>query len=98
MIPRARSSPVDRLSCSGIISAMDDLQVLYPLAAAEKIRTLLIEKNDDIKLRAAEYLVDIEYTRALNDLKMVIRKERSKKVKEKLIAYRNDMEEMLEQN
>ena len=81
-----------------VISAIDQLYNIYPWAAAEKVRSLLIEKNDDIKLRAAKYLVDIEYTLAIDDLNKVIKKERSKKVREQLVAYRNELDAMLEQN
>ncbi len=81
-----------------IISAMDELQEIYPWIAAEKVRSLLIEKNDDIKLRAAKYLVDIEYTIVIDDLKKLIKSERRKKVKEQLMAFFNELENMLEQN
>lgn len=81
-----------------VIAAMDDLQALYPISVAEKIRSMLILKNDDIKLRAAKFLVDIEYTKALEDLNTLIKKERSNKVREELIAYRNELEDILEQN
>ena len=81
-----------------VISALDDLQLIYPRVAAEKVRSLLIKKNNDIKLRAAKFLVDLEYTQALKDFDDVIKSERSKKVKEQLIAYRNELENMLEQN
>ena len=81
-----------------IISAMDELQEIYPWIAAEKVRYLLIEKNDDIKLRAAKYLVDVEYTLAIDDLRKLIKNERSKKVKEQLIAFKRELESMIEQN
>lgn len=81
-----------------IISAMDELQEIYPWIAAEKVRSLLIEKNNDIKLRAAKYLVDIEYTIVIDDLKKLIKSERRKKVKEQLVAFLNELENMLEQN
>ncbi len=81
-----------------IISAMDELQEIYPWIAAEKVRSLLIKKNSDIKIRAAKYLVDIEYTIAIDDFKKLIKNERSKKVKEQLVAFLNELENMLEQN
>jgi len=81
-----------------IIEAMDELQQIYPWIATEKIRSLLIEKNDDIKLRAAKYLVDAEYTLAIKDIEKLIKAERSKKVKAQLIAYQVELENMLEQN
>lgn len=83
---------------SDVILAMDQLQEIYPWAAAERVRSLLIEKNDDIKLRAAEYLVSIEYTLAIDDLDKLIQKERSRKVRERLIQYRNELDAMTEQN
>lgn len=81
-----------------VISAMDKLQDIYPWAAAEQVRSLLVEKTDDIKLRAAEYLVSIEYTAAIEDLDKLIQKERSRKVRERLTQYRNELDAMTEQN
>jgi len=81
-----------------VIDAMDELQGLYPRLAAEKVRSLLLKKNDAIKLRAAKFLVDIEYTLALDDLNEAIKSERRRKVKEQLTAYRNEMRDMLDQN
>lgn len=83
---------------SEIIAAMDELQKKYPMIAADKVRSLLIEKNDDIMLRAAKYLVDIEYTLAIDDLKKLIKRERSKKVREQLESFKMELESMLEQN
>jgi hypothetical protein len=83
---------------SEIISAMDELQEIYPMIAADKVRSLLVEKNADIMLRAAEYLVDIEYTLAIDDFKMLIKRERSKKIKEQLKGFKMELENMLEQN
>ncbi|HAF27937.1 MAG TPA: hypothetical protein DCG75_02720 [Bacteroidales bacterium] len=81
-----------------VIEAMDELEKFSPYLVAEKIRHLLAEKNNEIKLRAAKFLVDIEYTLAIEDLKKVIKTERSKKVKEQLNLYLYDLEGMLEQN
>jgi len=81
-----------------VISALDELQHLYPKAAAEKVRSLLIKKNNDIKLRAAKFLVDLEDKQALKDFDDVIKSERSRKVKEQLIDYRNELDNMLGQN
>ena len=80
------------------IDAMDELQNYYPWLAAENVRSLLSEKNDELKLRAAKYLVDIEYTLAINDLENAIKKERSKKVKAKLRTFKESLENMIEQN
>ncbi len=85
-------------SKSEIISAMDELQEIYPMVAADQVRSLLIEKNADIMLRAAEYLVDIEYTLAIDDFKKLIKRERSKKIKEQLTSFKIELENMLEQN
>lgn len=81
-----------------VISAMDDIQSLYPRIVLEKVNELLLTKNNDIKLRAAKFLVDNEYTQALEDFNELIKKERSRKVKEKMVAYRNELESMLDQN
>ncbi|MBU8892843.1 MAG: hypothetical protein KOO66_08685 [Bacteroidales bacterium] len=81
-----------------ILAAMDELQNIYPWLAAEKVRSLLIEKNNDIKIRAAKYLVDIEYTLVIDDLRKLIKNERSKKVKEQLIAFLQELDSMIEQN
>lgn len=85
-------------SKSEIILAMDELQEIYPMIAADKVRSLLIEKNVDIMLRAAKYLVDIEYTLAIDDFKKLIKRERSKKIKEQLKGFKIELENMLEQN
>jgi hypothetical protein len=89
---------LDEGNKSEIISAMDELQNIYPMIAADKVRLLLIEKNDDIKLRAAKYLVDIEYTIAISDFNKTIKKVRSKKVKEQLKNYMIELDMMTEQN
>lgn len=81
-----------------IISAMDELQRINPYSSAEKIRQMLTVKNKDIKLRAAKFLVEIEYTLAIEDLKNAIKSERSKKLKEQLNLYLHDLESMIEQN
>ena len=81
-----------------IISAMDTLQEIYPWIASEKVRSLLIEKNNDIKLRAAKYLVDIEYTLAIDDLNQLIKREKRKKIKEQFIIFKKDLENMIRQN
>lgn len=81
-----------------VIKAIDELEKFSPYSVAEKIQLLLVEKNNDIKLRAAKFLVDIEYTLAIEDLQNVIRSERNKKVKEQLNLYLNDLESMIEQN
>lgn len=80
------------------IDAMDEMNNLYPWLAAEEVKELLNSKNKDIKLRAAKYLVEIEYTFAFNDLVESINNERSKKVKEQLNEYKNAFEQMMEQN
>jgi glutamine amidotransferase-like uncharacterized protein len=80
------------------LKAMDELQIIYPYGAAEKVRKLLIEKNNNLKIRAAKYLVDIEYTFAIEDLRKIVKKERSKKVKEQLSIYLQELETMIEQN
>ncbi|NOQ26525.1 MAG: hypothetical protein GQ564_14295 [Bacteroidales bacterium] len=83
---------------SEIISAMDELYEIYPMIAADEVRSLLIEKNADIMLRAAKYLVDIEYTLAIDDFKKLIKRERSKKIREQLNGFKIELENMLEQN
>ena len=83
---------------SEIIAAMDELQEIYPMIAADEVRSLLVEKNSDIMLRAAKYLVDIEYTLAIDDLKKLIKRERSKKIREQLKGFKIELENMLEQN
>ncbi len=91
-------SKLDSGKKDDIIDAMDELEQIYPWAAAEKVRSLLIEKNGDIKLRAAKYLVNIEYTVAVEDMKKIIKNERSRKTKEKLYAYQVELENMMDQN
>jgi len=81
-----------------ILNAMEKLEFLYPYGAAEKVRKLLIEKNNNLKIRAAKYLVDIEYTFAIEDLRKIVKSERSKKVKEQLSIYLQELETMTEQN
>lgn len=80
------------------IAAMDKLQKICPYDVADKVRFLLKEKNNDLKLRAAKFLVDIEYTSVIDELKKIIKSERSKKVKEQLNLYLYDLESMIEQN
>ncbi len=81
-----------------IIYAMDELKKVYPYGAAEKVRELLIEKNSNLKLHAAKYLADIEYTFAIEDLRKIVKSEKSKKVKEQLNIYLQELESMTEQN
>ena len=74
------------------------MQNFYPWMAAEEVKKLLDEKNNDVKIKAAKYLVDIEYTFAYEDLLKTIKNERSKKVREKLKVYKEAFEQMMEQN
>ena len=80
------------------LAAIDEMQNLYPWFAAEEVKELLAHKNKDLKLRAAEFLVDIEYTYALNDIKEAIKDERSRKTKDQLKEYEAALEQMMEQN
>ena len=80
------------------LDALDELQKLYPWYAAEKVKALLLEKSDDIKLRAAQFLLDAEYTSAIKDIKEAAKKERRRKVREKLKEFQKQMEAMLDQN
>jgi len=66
--------------------------------AHDEVRKMLLEKDDDLKLQAARYLVEIEYTRAIDDLKLAIKIERNRKVKEQLADLQLKLENMLEQN
>ena len=80
------------------LDAMAQMQNFYPWMAAEEVKKLLDEKNNDVKIKAAKYLVDIEYTFAYEDLLKTIKNERSKKVREKLKVYKEAFEQMMEQN
>jgi len=80
------------------IMAMDELQAFYPWFAAEKVRQLLNDKSSDVRLRAAKYLTEIEYSIAIDDLETRIHKERNKKNKEQLKQYLSKLESMLEQS
>jgi len=78
--------------------AINKLKEIYPWVAHDGVRKMLLEKDDDLKLQAARYLVDIEYTRAIDDLKLAIKIERNRKVKEQLADLQLKLENMLEQN
>lgn len=80
------------------LEAMDELQNYYPWFAAEEVKALLKDKNRDVRLRAARFLADIEYTYALTDLEVAIKKERGKKTKEQLREHKVALEQMIEQN
>jgi len=80
------------------IMAMDELQEFYPWFAAEKVRQLLDDKNSEVRIRAAKYLSDIEYTMAIEDLETRIDKERNKKNREQLKQYLSKLESMIEQS
>ncbi|MFP4024160.1 MAG: hypothetical protein ACLFVR_06500 [Thiohalospira sp.] len=79
------------------IEAMGNLMNTYPWLAAEKVRTLLADKDDKVRLKAAEFLTHIEYTLAITDLEKAVKVERKRKVKEQLLTYENDMYNMIEQ-
>jgi len=78
--------------------AINKLKEIYPWVAHDEVRKMLLEKDDDLKLQAARYLVEIEYTRAIDDLKLAIKIERNRKVKEQLADLQLKLENMLEQN
>lgn len=80
------------------LMAMDEMQNYYPWLAAKEVKELLFEKSSEVKIRAAKYLVDIEYTYALKDIENAIKKVRNRKVKEQLTEYRNLLDSMTEQN
>ncbi|MGC9374788.1 MAG: hypothetical protein ACP5DQ_07080 [Bacteroidales bacterium] len=79
------------------IKAMDKLLNSYPWLAAGKVKELLSDPNEKVRLKAAEYLTKIEYTIAIADLKKAVKTERKRKVKEQLLAYENEMCNMIEQ-
>jgi HEAT repeat protein len=65
--------------------------------AAEKVKELLSDPNEEVRLKAAEFLTKIEYTIAIADLDKAVKNERKRKVKEQLLAYKNEMCNMTEQ-
>jgi len=79
------------------IKAMDKLINIYPWLAAVKVKELLSDPNDNVRLKAAEFLTHIEYTLAITDLEKAVKKERKRKIKEKLSALENEMGSMIEQ-
>ncbi|MEA2106540.1 MAG: HEAT repeat domain-containing protein [Bacteroidota bacterium] len=79
------------------IKAMDKLLNSYPWLAAEKVKELLSDPNEKVRLKVAEYLTKIEYTIAITDLEKAVKDERKRKVKEQLLAYENEMCNMIEQ-
>jgi hypothetical protein len=79
------------------IKAMDQLLNSYPWLAAEKVKELLSDPSEEVRLKAAEYLTKIEYTIAIADLDKAVKNERKRKVKEQLLAYKNEMCNMTEQ-
>jgi len=81
-----------------ILDAINKLQENYPWLAAEKISGLLKGKDSEIRIRAAKYLSEVEYTAAIDDLEKVIHKERRKKIKDQLKNYLFALEMMIEQN
>lgn len=91
-------SQLDDSEKEKVIVALDNLQNIAPYLVAEKVKTLLTIKNKEIKLRAAKFLVDIEYTLAIDDLKKATKKERNKKVKKQLVTLLFELENMIEQN
>ncbi|MEE4198787.1 MAG: hypothetical protein V2I54_14200 [Bacteroidales bacterium] len=79
------------------ISAMDQLYNTYPWMAAEKVVGLLSDSHEKVRLKAAEFLTRIEYTPALPDLEKAVQNERKRRVKDQLLAYENEMCNMIEQ-
>lgn len=79
------------------IKAMDKLANTYPWLAAVKVKELLSDPNDNVRLKAAEFLTHIEYTLAITDLEKAVKKERKRKVKEQLLALEKEMGSMIEQ-
>lgn len=76
----------------------DKLQENYSWYAAETVRTFLKDKDSKIRIRAAKYLSDIEYTAAIEDIEKAIDRERNRKNREQLEIYLNVLEMMVEQN
>jgi len=81
-----------------VLDAIDKVSNYYPWFFAEDIRPYLIGRNDDLKLMAAEFLVNNEYTLALNDFDTAIKTERNKKNKALLREYKAALQQMIEQN
>jgi len=79
------------------IEAMDKLSINYPWLAAEKVKDLLSDPNEKVRLRAAEFLTHIEYTLALDDIEKAVKNERKRKVKEQLLAYEDEMSKIIDQ-
>ncbi len=79
------------------IKAMDKLQHFYPWLAAEKVIPLLSDQSDKVKLRAADFLTEIEYTAAIPDIENAIKKEKRRKTREQLLVFEADLKNMIEQ-
>jgi hypothetical protein len=81
-----------------VLETIDKINNYYPWLFAENIRPYLIGRNDDLKLAAAEFLVNNEYTLAISDFDTAIKTERNKKNKELLREYKARLHQMIEQN
>jgi len=79
------------------VEAIEKLSKEYPWVAAEKVKDLLSDPNEKVRLKAAEFLTHIEYTLALEDIQKAIENERKRKVKEQLLAYEDEMSKMIDQ-
>lgn len=80
------------------LKAFEDINLYYPWLFAEVVRPYLIGRNDDLKFKAAEFIVNNEYTLALNDFDLAIKTERNKKNKALLKEYKVSLQQMTEQN
>jgi hypothetical protein len=81
-----------------ILKAIDELNNYDPWSLAENLLPFLIGRNDELKLRAAKFFVDNEYTMAIDDFETAIKTERNKKNKVVLEEYKIALERMVEQN
>lgn len=81
-----------------VLEAIGKINNYYPWLFAEDIRPYLIGRNDDLKLTAAKFLVNNEYTLAISDFDTAIKTERNKKNKELLKEYKARLQQMIEQN
>lgn len=80
------------------LEAFEKLNNYYPWLFAEEVRPYLTGRNDHLKLNAAEFIVNNEYTIALSDFDIAIKTERNKKNKALLREYKESLEKMIEQN
>lgn len=81
-----------------VISAIDSLHTLRSRPSIRWSIGLLRHKNPNIRLKAAEYITESEYTAAIPDLEAAVKTEKDQEIKNKLNKYLTKLKGFVSKN